>query len=103
MKKIEEEVRNSAYEIIRKKGATAYGIGVCLTSITNAILEDRNIVLTVSSYDKENDVCISTPAVVNKDGVREKLYIPLTEIETNKLVQSIHTIKEAIVGLEDVI
>lgn len=103
MKKIEEEVRNSAYEIIRKKGATAYGIGVCLTSITNAILEDRNIVLTVSSYDKENDVCISTPAVVNKDGVREKLYIPLTEIETNKLVQSIHTIKEAIAGLEDVI
>lgn len=103
MKEIEEEVRNSAYEIIRKKGATAYGIGVCLTSITNAILEDKNIVLTVSSYDKENGICISTPAVVNKDGVREKLYIPLTEIETKKLVQSIHTIKEAIAGLEDII
>lgn len=99
MEKLEEEVRNSAYEIIRKKGATAYGIGVCLTSITSAILEDKNIVLTVSSYDKENDICISTPAVVNKNGVREKLYIPLTEKETKKLKESIDTIKEAINSL----
>ena len=52
MNSIEEEVRNSAYEIIKKKGATAYGIGICLTSITSAILEDKNVVLTVSSYDK---------------------------------------------------
>lgn len=96
MNEIEEEVRNSAYEIIRKKGATAYGIGVCLTSITSAILEDKNVVLTVSSYDKENDICISTPAVVNKNGVREKLYIPLTDIETKKLIDSINKIQEAI-------
>lgn len=99
MSEIEEEVRNSAYEIIRKKGATAYGIGVCLTSITNAILEDKNIILTVSSYDKENGICISTPAVVNKHGVREKLYIPLTQMETQKLIESINTIKEAINSL----
>ena len=37
LEKIEEEVRNSAYEIIKKKGATAYGIGICLASITNAV------------------------------------------------------------------
>lgn len=98
--KIEEEVRNSAYEIIKKKGATAYGIGVCLTSITNAILEDKNIVLTVSSYDKENDICISTPAIVNKDGVREKLFIPLIDDEREKLERSINTIKNAIESLE---
>ncbi len=96
MMRIEEEVRNSAYEIINKKGATAYGIGICLTGITKAILEDKNIVLTVSSYDKENDICISTPAVVNSKGVREKLFIPLTDEETKKLEDSIQTIKEAI-------
>lgn len=96
MNSIEEEVRNSAYEIIKKKGATAYGIGICLTSITSAILEDKNVVLTVSSYDKENGICISTPAIVNKDGVKEKLFIPLNSEEKNKLINSINIIKDAI-------
>ena len=99
MNSIEEEVRNSAYEIIKKKGATAYGIGICLTSITSAILEDKNVVLTVSSYDKENGICISTPAIVNKDGVKEKLFIPLNSEEKNKLVNSIKIIKDAINNL----
>lgn len=99
MNSIEEEVRNSAYEIIKKKGATAYGIGICLTSITSAILEDKNVVLTVSSYDKENGICISTPAIVNKDGVKEKLFIPLNSEEKNKLINSINIIKDAINNL----
>ena len=99
MNSIEEEVRNSAYEIIKKKGATAYGIGICLTSITSAILEDKNVVLTVSSYDKENGICNSTPAIVNKDGVKEKLFIPLNSEEKNKLINSINIIKDAINNL----
>lgn len=98
--KMETEVRNSAYEIIKRKGATYYGIGMCLVKITSAILEDQNIILPVSSYDKENDVCISTPAVVNKDGVKEKIYIPLNEEETEKLIDSISVIKNAIQSLE---
>jgi L-lactate dehydrogenase len=53
---IEDEVRNSAYEIIAKKGATAYGIGMCLVKITNAILEDKNSILPVSSWDQENQI-----------------------------------------------
>lgn len=96
---IEEEVRNSAYEIIKKKGATAYGIGICLANITSAILEDKNIVLTVSSYDKENKICISTPAIVNKEGVKEKLFIPLNDTEKAKIINSINVIKEAINNL----
>lgn len=96
MLKIEEDVRNSAYEIINKKGATAYGIGMCLVRITNAILEDKKIILPVSSWDKQNKICISTPAVVGKDGVNEKIFIPLTEEEKLKLVNSINVIKEAI-------
>ena len=94
--KIEEEVRNSAYEIIKRKGATYYGIGMCLVRITSAILEDKKIILSVSSYDRENDVCISTPAVVDASGVREKIFIPLNEDETKKLENSIEVIKSAI-------
>ena len=93
---IEDEVRKSAYEIIERKGATAYGIGMCLVEITNAIIEDKNIILPVSSWDEANNICISTPAVVNADGVKGKVYIPLNEEETNKIINSIKVIKEAI-------
>lgn len=93
---IEDEVRNSAYEIIERKGATAYGIGMCLVRITNAIIEDKNIILPVSSWDARNEICISTPAIVNKRGVKEKVYIPLNYEETQKLINSIEVIKEAI-------
>lgn len=96
LKEIEDEVKNSAYEIIERKGATAYGIGMCLVRITNAIIEDKNIILPVSSWDARNEICISTPAIVNKDGVKEKVYIPLNYEETQKLVNSIEVIKEAI-------
>ena len=98
---LEEEVRNSAYEIIKRKGATYYGIGMCLVRITSAILEDKKIILPVSSYDKKNDICISTPAIVDKNGVREKIYIPLDEKETEKIKKSIKVIKEAIDSIED--
>ena len=93
---IENEVRNSAYEIINRKGATYYGIGMCLVRITNAILEDKNIILPVSSWDKENNICISTPAIVGKDGVKDKIFIPLNTEETEKFINSINVIKDAI-------
>ena len=97
--KIENDVRNSAYEIINKKGATYYGIGMCLVRITNAILGDENIILSVSAYDKENNIYISTPAIVNKKGVKEKIYIPFNNEETKKIENSINVIKSAIDSL----
>ena len=92
---IENEVRNSAYEIINRKGSTSYGIGMCLVKITNAIIENKNSILPVSSWDRENEICISTPAIVNSFGVKGKIFIPLSEEETNKLVNSIRIIREA--------
>lgn len=97
--KLEIDVRNSAYEIINRKGATYYGIGMCLVRITEAILGDENVILSVSAYDKENNIYISTPAIINKDGVKEKIYIPLTKEEEEKLKYSIKCIKDAINSL----
>ena len=97
---IEHNVRNSAYEIINRKGATAYGIGMCLARITAAILEDKNIILSVSSYDKDHNICISTPAIVNKQGVKEKIRIPLDEEETKRIKNSMKVIKDAIDSVE---
>ena len=90
------EVKNAAYEIINKKGATYYGIGMCLVRITNAILGDENAIITVSTYDKENDVFIGLPAILNSTGIKDRIYIELNDDETKKLQNSIDIIKDAI-------
>lgn len=89
-------VRDAAYDIIDRKGATCYGIGMCLVRITNAILSDENSIITVSTYDKNNDVFVGLPAVINANGVREKVYVNLTKEEEDRLQKSIDVIKDAI-------
>lgn len=90
------EVRDSAYDIIKKKGNTCYGIGMCLIRITNAILNDENAIITVSTYDKDNDIYISSPCVINKSGVRERLQLKLDEKEQELFSNSCKIIKDTI-------
>ena len=73
---------------------------MCLVKITSAILENKNSILPVSSFDNENKICISTPAIVGKNGVKRKIYVPLNEEETKKIIASIQTIQEAILQIE---
>ena len=94
------DVRDAAYEIINRKGATYYGIGMCLVRITNAILGDENSVITVSSYDSDNDIFIGGPTIINRQGAREKMNVKLTTEEKNKFQKSIDIIKEAIDSIE---
>lgn len=100
MENICYEVKNAAYEIINKKGATYYGIGMCLVKITNAILGNEDTIITVSNYDNTNDIFIGLPAILNKDGVKDKIYVELNEQETLKLQNSINVIKDAINKIE---
>ena len=86
------QVRDAAYDIINKKGATCYGIGTCLVRITNAILKNENSILTVCTYDEKNDVFIGLPSIINKDGVRERVFLELTEEEQEKFQYSIRWI-----------
>lgn len=97
---IEDKVRNMAYDIIKKKGNTSYGIGMSMTRITNAILGNENTILTVSSYDKKNDVFVGGPTILNQNGVNKRLFIPLTIDEETKLTHSINTLKDAINKLD---
>ncbi len=98
---IENSVRNAAYEIINKKGATYYGIGMCLVRITNAILGDENAIITVSNYDETNGVYVGLPAIINRTGVHKKIFVELNNDETVKLQNSIDTIKDAIRKIEE--
>lgn len=90
------DVRDSAYDIIKRKGATYYGIGMCLVRITNSILGDENSIITVSSYNEENGIFIGMPTIINKSGVKEVCKIILSPDEQEKFDNSIRTIKEAI-------
>ena len=96
LEKIESDVRNAAYEIINRKGATYYGIGMCLVRITNAILGNENSIIPLSIYDEENDVYVGLPTILNKDGANRRVYLKLNEEETKKLANSIKIIKENI-------
>ncbi len=96
MVKIEEEVKTAAYKIINAKGATYYGIGMCLVRITNAILGDENTVMVVSTYDPTNDIYIGLPSVINKNGAERKINFDLNKDETEKLVNSINILKDSI-------
>ena len=101
MSEIQEEVKTAAYKIINAKGATYYGIGMCLVRITNALLGDENTVMVVSTYDEANDIYIGLPSVINKFGADRKINVELNEQETAKLLNSINVLKEAIRELNE--
>ncbi len=96
MEEIYVNVRDAAYHIIDRKGSTYYGIGMCLVKITNAIFGNENSIMALSSYDKENDVFIGGPSIINRDGLRERIFVSLNSEEETKLQNSIDIIKEAI-------
>ena len=92
---IEEEVRNGAYEIIQRKGATYYGIGMCLTSIIDAVLNNSSAVLPVSNWDEMSGTYFGWPAVVGREGIVRRIGLELSTKEQGKLLESIKVIKEA--------
>jgi len=93
---ISEFVRNEAYEIIEKKGATYYGIATCVAQILNCILNDEMRVLSVSSYDNFSGTCFGFPSVVGREGVVRRLDIKISESEGVALQKSINVLSEAI-------
>lgn len=90
-------VRDAAYEIINKKGATFYGIGVALARITRAILNDEQAVLPLSVLLEgeygEQGVYIGTPAIVHREGIKQIVELPLNDAEKEKMTQSVETIR----------
>lgn len=95
---INENVVRSAYKIIEGKGWTCYGIAGALTQICRAIGNNDYSILTVSSHHKNvegvEDVCLSLPTVVNRQGIYHVIKPNLSEIEHKKLHESAKTIKE---------
>ena len=100
MHQIADEVKNSAYEIIEKKGATYYGIAMSVKRICEAIVRDEKSILPVSSIQKGNygidGVALSMPAIVGKHGVESGVPIELNKKEQDDLQKSAETLKGVI-------
>ena len=109
LKKIHDGVWQAAYEIIEKKRATYYGIGLALNRLVKAILNDENAILTVSAYLNDgkygqNDIYIGVPAIINKNGIKELLELQLNEEDQAKLDKSCNILKGIIENdLKDII
>ncbi len=98
MEKIAVDVKESAYEIIKAKRATYYGIGMVLARLTRAILFDENSIFTVSTYLKgeygRKGIYLGVPSVVNRNGVREVLEMKLNDEEKEKFEICCNVIEE---------
>lgn len=98
MDRIYRRVRDSAYQIIERKGATYYGVAMAVGRIAESIIRDEHAVLPVSSlmegeYGLTN-LCISVPTIVAEKGAEKVLEIPLNEKEQKELAESAMEIQE---------
>jgi L-lactate dehydrogenase len=104
MNKLFVSVRDAAYEIIKRKGATYYAIGLGLLSIVEAILGDYRSVLSVSTLMMGqygvSDICLSLPCVVGANGIEEILMLNLSKEEEEGFRASAAKLKATLASLQ---
>jgi L-lactate dehydrogenase len=92
--------RDAAYEIIKRKGATYYGVAAGLVRIVESIVRDQHTVLSVSTlvdgYHGISDMCLSLPCVISRKGAARVLRLELNSEETTALQRSASVLREAL-------
>ncbi|MFR1449474.1 MAG: L-lactate dehydrogenase [Beduini sp.] len=98
LQNVYQDVKMAANEIIEKKQATYYGIGLALNRLLQAIFNDENVVLCVSCLQngeyQQKDLYIGVPAIINRQGIREIIRLELNDNDQNKFNKSANTLKE---------
>ena len=101
---LSDKVKNAAYEIIDRKKATYYGIGMSTARIVKAILNNEQAVLPVSAYLEgqygEEGIFTGVPSVVNQTGVREIIELNIDAYERKAFKNSVKQLREVIQSLE---
>ena len=104
MRQIAENVKNSAYEIIARKQATYYGIAMSVKRICEVIVRDEKSILPISTMIHDeygiDDIALSMPAIVGREGVETHVPISLNKQETESLIDSAETLKKVAKELE---
>jgi L-lactate dehydrogenase len=100
---IVHNVKDAAYQVIQGKGATNYAIGLAVTNILQAILNDEQRVLPLSGrvegFRGLDEVCLSLPRIVGRKGIEAPLPIPMTVDEDAGLHESADRIRAVVKGL----
>lgn len=92
---IHNYVMKKAYEIIKAKKATYYGIGACLSRICKAILNDENTILPVSVIlDNSKEMYVGWPAIINKNGWNNPIKLELSNLEQESFEKSVDVLKK---------
>lgn len=98
--RISHQVRDAAYEVIERKGATYYAVAVGLVRIVETILRDQRTVLSVShlvsDYYGIDDVYFSLPAAIGREGVEQVVNLTLADEEVAALKESAGVLREAL-------
>ncbi|VDL98599.1 unnamed protein product [Schistocephalus solidus] len=102
---IHKSVVESAYEIIRLKGYTSWAIGLGCANLCHALVNDRHVVLPVSTnvkglYGIDYDCFLSIPSVINSSGVTSVINLSLKPKEIEKLHRSAKTLDDIFKGLK---
>jgi L-lactate dehydrogenase len=97
-RRLPEEVKNAAYEVLNRKGYTSYAVALAVRRIVEAIIRDEDSILTVSSLLKGqfgiDDIYMGIPTVVGEGGVKRILEVNLNPMEEKELKESAKVLKE---------
>lgn len=91
---IADSVRNKAYEIIKCKGATFFGIAACVAALCEYVLFDKHMIVPVSTYIDEFQVCMSMPVILGRKGIERRIAIRLNDEENKLLEASVQALKK---------
>ena len=99
------QVQQAGYEIIKRKRSTYYGIGLSLNRLVHAILDDENVILTISAYQEgeygQEGLYIGVPAIINRKGIREIVKLELNEVDQATFDASCETLRSINTGTID--
>ncbi len=106
MMKIYDDVVNSAYHVIERKGATYYAIAAAVRRIAECIVRDEHSIMPISCYVAGHyglsDICLGVPAIVGRNGAEQVLDIELDDNEKALLLNSAKTLKNILNGIEGI-
>lgn len=107
LKAISDSIKDTARRVAKRKGYSSYRGSEVLSRITQAILNDENIILPVSAYVEGeygvDGIFIGVPAVINKNGLKKIITIPLNMSETEKMLLSEKCIRKLLFHIEHLI
>ena len=94
LNKVNDDIKMGAWQVMKGKKYTSYGVATAAVRITNAILSNSMLELPVSNYREEYGVYLSYPAIIGRDGIEKQCKLDLTADELEKLQNSANFIKE---------